>query len=95
MATGCSYKIYQYGGVYILVKHIVLYQVVLHNTCTEKMFEECDIIIQINTIRDCILCLCRVPVENINHFIEQLNIWALKYLEHANSKLILCGDTKI
>ena len=41
------------------------------------------------------LCLYRPPVENTNHFIEQLNNWTLKYLERAISELIICGDTNI
>ena len=36
IATGCSYKMYKYGGVCIPVKDNVLHQVVLHNVCKEK-----------------------------------------------------------
>jgi hypothetical protein len=73
IAARRSCKIYKYGGVCIPVKDNVLYQAVVLRRVCKKMFEACDIIIRINTIRVCMLGLYSAPIENINHFIEQLN----------------------
>jgi exonuclease III len=95
MAAGFSRHIYENGGVCILVKDNILYQVlVLPSFSIERIFEACAINITINKVKLCIMCLYRAPDGDLNQFIEQLDV-TLQHLWSKNIRLIICGDINI
>jgi hypothetical protein len=95
MATGFSCSIFRNGGVCILVKDNILYQVLdLYNLSIEKIFEAWALTISVNKMKLCILCLYRDPNKDLNQLIEQLDS-TLLYLESTQLELLICGDTNI
>jgi hypothetical protein len=72
MASGFSRHIYKNGGVCILVKDNILYQVLdLSSFSIERIFEPCAIKVTINKVKLCIMCLYRARDGDLNQFIEQ------------------------
>ncbi|GFG40364.1 hypothetical protein Cfor_00561, partial [Coptotermes formosanus] len=74
MTTGFSWHIYKNGGVCILVKDNILYQVLDFSSFSiDRIFEACAIKITINKVKLCIMCLYRAPDGDLNQLIEQLD----------------------